>query len=284
MIRVAPRPEGHPTRGFTAPNPLRLVDTYVLVAHREQLGRASLFVDLGYGSEPVTTAESFDRFRRVRPLSRALGIEIEPERVVAAQPFQREGLEFRLGGFNLPLEAGDEPGVIRAFNVLRQYPETSVNDALWSVSRSMPPGALLIEGTSDPYGRHVCFWVWERDGSAMPLHVRRGELPLQRKWLVFGARLHEAFSPRDIQPFLPKELIHHAEPGGALDSLFASWERAWDAAAGRVPRDRWLAASEALHGAGHQIDRRRGLLRRSLLAFNARRLPVLAGGHTPSPP
>jgi hypothetical protein len=266
---MSQKPEGQATRGFTAPNRLRLVDTYVLVALPGHLRSfPGLFADVGYGMRPVTTIESFERFRRVNPHLRAVGVEIDPARVAAAQPYRREGLDFRMGGFNLPLTPGEQPGLVRAFNVLRQYPESDIRDALWSLAHVMPPGAILLEGTTDPLGRHVCFWVWTRDGTVLPPHIRKGEPPLQRKWLVFGARLHAAFSPRGFQPFLPKELIHHAEPGGTLDAFFAAWERGWASAAGRSPKERWFAGAGTLASAGYAIDRRRAVLSRSLIAVS----------------
>lgn len=54
-----------------------------------------------------------------------VGVEIDPERVAAALPDRQPGLDFRLGGFNLPLEPGERAAVVRAFNVLRQYPEST---------------------------------------------------------------------------------------------------------------------------------------------------------------
>ena len=271
---MAPRPEGQVTRGFTAPNRLRQVDTYVLVALAGHLRRAPLFVDLGYGSEPITTLESFERFRGLNPAIAALGVEIDPARVAAAGPFRRDGLDFRLGGFNLPLREGEHPMLVRAFNVLRQYDEADVRDALWSLAHVLPPGALLIEGTSDPFGRHVCFWVWERADELLPKHVRRGNLPWRRRWLVFGARLHPAFCPRDFQPYLPKELIHHAEPGGRIDAFFAAWEHGWDGSAGRALRERWSAAAQSLPPAGYRIDPRRTVVSRSLVAIRPECLGV----------
>jgi len=265
---VSARPIGQVTRGFTAPNRLRLVDTYVLVALAPHLRRSSLFIDLGYGAEPVTTVESFTRFRRANPGLAALGIEIDAARVAAAEPYIREGLSFRRGGFNLPLEPGEAPGLVRVFNVLRQYGEHEVADALWSLARGLPPGAILIEGTSDPLGRHVCFWVWDRAAAALPVHGRQGELPFVRRWLVFGARPHPAFSPRDLQAYLPKELIHHAGPGDPADRFFAAWSRGWLAAAALPSRERWRAAAVGLARAGFGVSRQRGLLNRSLLALH----------------
>lgn len=261
------KPFGQPTRGFTAPNRLRLVDTFVLVALREHLrSMPGLFVDLGYGALPLTTVESFERFRRLNPAIRALGVEIDPQRVADAEPFARAGLDFRRGGFNLPLEAGEPVSLVRAFNVLRQYEEHEVEAALDTLARSMTPGAWLIEGTSDPPGRHVCFWAWRRS-EEKPLPGRAAKAPLlERRWLVFGARLHTGFSPRELQPFLPKELIHHAEPGGTVDSFFAKWDRAWLANAALAPRRQWSAAARQLAAVTPGVDARALLTARGLLA------------------
>lgn len=261
------RPLGQPTRGFTAPNRLRLSDTYLLVAEREHLRRASLFVDLGFGASPVTTVESYERFRRVNPALGVLGVEIDAARVQAALPFRREGLDFRLGGFNLPLQASEQPTLVRAFNVFRQYPEEQVLDALSTMARSLPPGALLVEGTCDPAGRHVGFWVWERTAASAASHIRAAEPPMRRTTLVFGVRLRPGFSPRDLQPFLPRELINRAEPGGTADTFFAAWERAWMSHAGSTARERWRRSALSLARLGYRVDCRPGLLGRSLLAL-----------------
>ena len=75
----------------------------------------------GYGRLPVTTLELSTRLRTVRPDLRVVGLEIDPERVSAALESAPAGVEFALGGFEL---AGLRPVLVRAFNVLRQYPGT----------------------------------------------------------------------------------------------------------------------------------------------------------------
>ena len=57
-----------------------------------------LVVDLGYGALPVTTLELANRLRTVRPDVAVVGLEIDPERVVARS---RDGVRFALGGFEL---------------------------------------------------------------------------------------------------------------------------------------------------------------------------------------
>ncbi|MRS05869.1 methylase, partial [bacterium] len=116
----------------------------------------AFYVDLGYGAEPFTTLESAERLRTLNPRLPVLGVEIEQERVVNAKPFEDETTFFRLGGFNIPLKSGETVRLIRAFNVLRQYEESEVLPSLNLMGEYLSEGGLLIEGTSDPFGR---IWV-----------------------------------------------------------------------------------------------------------------------------
>ena len=175
-------------------NRLRRVDNFLLLYDTPLIRRAdgafagAFFVDLGYGAEPFTTLESAERLRRANPALRVLGVEIDPARVAAAQPYADDITCFRLGGFNLPVDgsAGERVRLVRAFNVLRQYDEAAVADAWWRVGQSVLPGGLMIEGTSDPLGR---VWVanvlrrtaddarpWRAGGR----HRRRPPLPGRR--------------------------------------------------------------------------------------------------------
>ncbi|MFM8322026.1 MAG: class I SAM-dependent methyltransferase, partial [Chloroflexota bacterium] len=111
---AARKPQGRPTRGKTAVNRLRQVDHFVLRYDPGLLTRwdgayaGALVVDLGYGAEAVTTLEMGERFHRLNPRLPVLGVEIDPERVAAAQPFATPQIFFRLGGFNLPLLPGEQ--------------------------------------------------------------------------------------------------------------------------------------------------------------------------------
>ncbi|MCL6646342.1 MAG: class I SAM-dependent methyltransferase [Dehalococcoidia bacterium] len=270
------RPSGQVTRGKTAPNRLRLADTYLLVAERERLRRlAGPVVDLGFGDVPVTTAELFERLRRANTRAEVVGVEIDPERAERAQAFARDGLRFVRGGFNLPLGEGEVAGLVRAFNVLRQYDEGEVRAALETLAQRMAPGALLIEGTSDPFGRLACWWTWERTAARPTPAGRWAEPPLRRVRLVFGQRLRFfTEGPRAFQPYLPKELIHHAEPGGVLDRFFGAWERVWLATAGRHPRDRWRASVLGMAELA-PVDRRRRVVDRGLAAFGCDAGPIV---------
>ncbi len=123
------KPIGLLTRGKTATNRLRRVDNFILLYEPSLLTRTdnlfadSMFVDIGYGSHPRTTLESANRFRTLNPNLKILGVEIDKDRVEAAQPFADDKTFFRHGGFNLPLQPNEHVRLIRAFNVLRQYEE-----------------------------------------------------------------------------------------------------------------------------------------------------------------
>jgi hypothetical protein len=257
-----PRPVGQVTRGKTARGRLRQTDTFLAVAYPEALRHTTgLYIDLGYGAFPVTTLETLQRLRRLNPALRVLGVEIDPERVAAAKPHEQAGLEFRLGGFNLPLRAGEQAGFIRAFNVLRQYPEAEVENALAALGAAMEQGGLLLEGTCDPPGRLLAFNLYEKR-----------EESLEQAGFVFAPRpsaLRPDFDPRAFRAVLPKNYIHHAEAGGALDSFFAAWHAAWGYARRReAGAPRRIFAAAALRLADHYgcpVDRRPALLRRGFL-------------------
>jgi len=113
------------------------------IAAHPALRRASdpLIVDLGYGAAHWTSLVLLTRLRLLRPDARVIGIEIDPERGRAAAPFARDGLSFRVSGFEVPLDGDARPAVFRAANVLRQYDEAQV-PAAWALMRSrLQPGA-----------------------------------------------------------------------------------------------------------------------------------------------
>jgi len=257
------KPLGLPTRGKTAPNRLRPTDAFLALCHTEFTRTLpGLYVDLGYGETPQTTIESAARLRRLNPDLRFLGVEIEPVRVAAAQYAAGPGMEFRLGGFNLPLVRGERAGIIRAMNVLRQYPEGEYRPSIDILARYLGEDGLLLEGTSDPPGRWMAFNVY-----------RRRQAELAYDGLTFFARLRRPFSPRELQAVLPKNLIHHAEPGSPLDRFFGDWETCWRRAFRRAPEDPrhcfLLAARDLAADFGYPVDRRSILLARGYLRLKS---------------
>ena len=144
----AASPVGTVPRGPPPPNRLRRVDRWLAYEGRTVLRHAPrpVVVDLGYGAAAWTSRDLRDRLARVRPDVEVIGIEIDPVRVTAAQPYADATLSFRRGGFEVPLD-GESPVIIRAFNVLRQYDHSEVTDAWQRMSSRLAPGGLLVEGT-----------------------------------------------------------------------------------------------------------------------------------------
>ena len=199
-------------------------------------------VDLGYGRLPVTTLELAARLRSIRPDVRVVGLEIDPERVAVAREARSETVDFALGGFEL---AGLRPVLVRAFNVLRQYPEDAVA-AAWHTMRSrLAPAGLIVDGTCDEVGRLSCWVLLDREG---PVSLT----------LACDPRAIER--PSDLAERLPKILIHHNVPGQPIHTLLAAADREWAAAAGQSvfgPRARWRAMINALTAGGMAMEPQR---------------------------
>ena len=119
-------PLGRITRGTTGVNRLRRVDRWIAALPVLRSTADPLVVDLGYGASATTTLELRDRLAAVRPDVQVVGVEIDPERVRIAAAAARDGVTFRLGGFESPTPGSRRPAVIRALNVLRQYDESEV--------------------------------------------------------------------------------------------------------------------------------------------------------------
>lgn len=207
--------EGVITRGKTAKNRLRRVDTFVMQYAPELLKKPdSLYVDLGYGEEAHTTLESAHRFRQINPLLPVIGVEIDPDRVVSAKPFENEITHFRVGGFNYPLASGEKPTLVRAFNVLRQYEVDEVLPAWQQMCAPLAENGLLIEGTSSPYGK-----IW----TANLIRKQKGELIYEG--FLFSTNFHAGFAPELFQPYLTKNFIHEINTGTAMDQFLNAWKQ-----------------------------------------------------------
>jgi hypothetical protein len=236
------RAVGVVTRGTTNPNRLRRMDRWIAASHGLELRRTSapVAVDLGYGAAPWTAVELLARLRRVRPDARVVGVEIDPARVAAARPYEREGLTFVHGGFEIPPPAG-RPTLIRAANVLRQYGEAEVA-AVWERLRArLAPGGLLVEGTCDEIGRRH---VWVALGREGPRTV------------TFATRLGSLERPSDLAERLPKVLIHRNVPGEPVHAFLTAFDRAWARAAPLSPlgaRQRWIRAVRDLREGGWPV-------------------------------
>ena len=235
------KPVGAATRGTTNPNRLRRVDAWIAATLGGLLRRAGdpLVVDLGYGASPVTTLELRTRLARVRPDVRVVGLEIDPVRVAAAGPAaDPPWLAFQRGGFEL---AGLRPVLVRAMNVLRQYPLDAVGPAWSALCARLAPDGAVVEGTCDELGRLAC---WVRLSAQGPVS------------LTMAARLSTLDTPGTFAGRLPKALIHHNVPGQPVHGFLAALDDAWRAAAPYATfgaRQRWIRTVATVRDAGWPI-------------------------------
>ncbi|WP_116116294.1 class I SAM-dependent methyltransferase [Austwickia chelonae] len=239
---------GAATRGTTNPNRLRRCDRWLIRTQLWRLRQASapVVVDLGFGASPVTTVELRDRLRAVNHQVSVVGIEIDPARVVVAAHLAGDGLEFRVGGFELPLPGDRTASVVRAFNVLRQYDEQDVPQAWELLCSRLDPHGLLIDGTCDEIGRRAT-WV---------AITRRGPQTLTIS-MNFGA----FDRPSDVADRLPKALIHRNVPGERIHAYLQALDTAWAhqaplASYGR--RQRVIATAREMKAAGWPLLDRPG--------------------------
>lgn len=236
------RPVGRITRGTTNVNRLRRIDRWIAAHPVLRRTDDPLVVDLGYGASATTTLELRDRLAAVRPDVRVVGIEIDPERVRLAAAQTRDGVEFRLGGFEVPVPG--RVAVIRALNVLRQYDESEVADAWATMRGRLQPGGLLVEGTCDEIGR-VASWV-----GISP------ETPEGPETFTISLRLAALDAPSIVAERLPKALIHRNVPGERIHDLLLTLDRLWATHAPLGvygPTQRWMALVASLRESGWPV-------------------------------
>jgi hypothetical protein len=225
------------TRGTTAARRLRRVDRWLQAHHADLLRtRDLLIVDLGFGASPVTTLELAQRIRRRNPDVRVTGLEIDPDRVRAAEPLARDGVSFALGGFEL---AGLRPHVVRAFNVLRQYDEVAVADVWRRLTGCLQPDGIVVEGTCDETGR---LGAWVTLGSDGP------------QTLTLAVDLRDV--PSAVAARLPKVLIHRNVPGEGIAEFLTDLDAGWAAHArlsGFGARQRFATTVAELRRAGWPV-------------------------------
>ena len=271
---LSKKPIGNPTRGKTASNRLRRVDNFILLYEPSLLTRTdglfqrSLFVDLGYGFDARTTLESAERFRRVNPNLPILGVEIDKERVEAALPFGDDITHFRLGGFNLPLQAGETVRLIRAFNVLRQYEEKDFAPAYERLAEYVLPGGLMIEGTSNPFGS---IWAANLVRKTLESDSSLSGNSWKFEALVFSTNFRMGFDIIDFQAVLPKNYIHHVTQGELIYDFFEAWKRsAAETAHAKVfgLKQWFIASAESLAAKGYKIELHKKWLAKGWLIWN----------------
>jgi hypothetical protein len=202
-----------------------------VLAGRIRSAENPLVIDLGYGENPITAVELLGRLRRIRPDVAVLGLELDPDRVAAAQPATSPGLSFARGGFEL---AGHRPVLVRAANVLRQYPEPAVQPAWRSMQAQLAADGVIVEGTCDELGRRGS-WV-----------LLDAEAPVS---LTLFCRPELVRRPSEVADRLVKALIHRNVAGQRVHGLLQAMDAAWDRHAPLAAfggRQRWRAMCDTL--------------------------------------
>lgn len=209
------------TRGTTHQNRLRRIDRWLVASAARVLRshRHPVVVDLGFGAHPVTTLELADRLQAVNPRVEVVGVDIDPERVTSAARYRRPGVRFVHGGFEVPLSNHPaEPGpdgpvvLIRAANVLRQYPREYVADAWHRLCTRISPDGLVVDATCDEIGRRCCWVSLDRTGPrALTVSLALAGLDL----------------PSEVAARLPKLLIHDNVPGQPIHRYLTALDAAW---------------------------------------------------------
>jgi hypothetical protein len=229
------RPVGRVTRGTTGSNRLRRVDRWIThLAGREiRSADSPLSVDLGFGSAPTTTAQWQHTLRGINPASRVVGIEIDRERVAAAA-----GIITAIhGGFEIPTDR--RPLLIRAANVLRQYPLDEVASAWHLMSSRLAAGGWLIDGTCDEQGRLAA--MLSIDATGQPV------------WFTVSVRLAGLQAPSQVAARLPKALIHDNVAGSGIHGLLEAMDRNWAAAPRWGARQRWIHMASNMRAQGWAV-------------------------------
>lgn len=238
------KPVGTITRGTTAPNRLRRIDRWILHSECGRLRSETdpIVVDLGYGASPITAAELRNRLQEnVRPDLKVVGIEIDPERVRAAESLKDSTLDFIRGGFEIPTP--HKVSLVRAANVLRQYDESEVLGAWQLMATRVTPGGLLVDATCDEIGRRGC-WVGVR--------IDANNQPVPETFTI-STHVASLEKPSDVAARLPKILIHRNVPGEKIYDLLNALDSAWErSAAARAfgARAHWVATIEYANAHG----------------------------------
>lgn len=239
------RPVGVITRGTTNPNRLRRVDRYICNLAVLRQVEKPLVVDLGFGANPITSIELLERIKKINPRAQLIGVEIDPERVAGAKPFENADLKFELGGFEISQTASfNQPiSLIRAMNVLRQYDQSEVEKS-WALMQSrLGLGGQIVEGTCDEIGRLASWITLDKD---------------KAKTLTLSFRLLGLTQPAKVAERLPKALIHRNIDGNKIHEFLEQLDKTWlanSALSVFSPAQRFSASCQNLIDAGWPVSR-----------------------------
>ena len=224
------RSNHRPTRGNSRPGRLSRLDALLPRLLPELTTGSGTVVDLGLGALPWTTLELRARLAEINPELVLVGVDLDPKRVAAAAATAPE-VHWVCGGFDLPVQAR----LIRAINLLRQYPMAEVTDAHARLGRGLIQGGVLLEGTTDKTGARAGL-----------LQLRRTRTGLIREALLLSTDFSTGFAPLALRDHLPRDLRHRVRPGEPIEAFFKAWTEAWKAVRSDDPRFSFTASLPGL--------------------------------------
>ena len=200
-------------RGRTRKGRIELLDR-LFEANFFELPEQGHAVDLGYGDSPVTTLDWATALSSGAHRFKVIGVETDASRVRrAVKEFEADGIYFYQGGFDLGLLGLESIAVIRCMNVLRGYPLESVKSAQIAMLKSLVPGGLLLEGSTDTEGHLLTAHLW-----------RRSEQSATYEGLLMATDFRRGFSPRMFRDVLPRDLRRHVKPGEPVFEFLEHFE------------------------------------------------------------
>ena len=222
------------TRGKTRPERLSLWLRWLRHNYEELNAPPSYsIVDLGYGEKPYSTIELLDAVEDWDMVPAIVGIESSEHRHAQASALQHPKIQFLLGGAEAIVACSPPARLIRAINVLRQYPPDQTAAVRRSWLTFCAPGALITEGTTDRDGNVLGMWLLSRD---------------RPETLILGTRCTHGFAPAQLFAALPNDIRwQHTRPAWVA-TLFEAWTDNWRQTSSRLePRERFEQSVHALH-------------------------------------
>jgi hypothetical protein len=188
-------------------------------------------LDLGLGALPWTTLEFQAYLADWNPLLALIAADLDDHRLASAAHAPGPPLKLLRCGFDIPVNAR----LIRAVNLLRQYPMAQVKDAHARMGRALVLGGVLLEGTTDKSGGRFGFHL-----------LRRTPPGLIREALVLGTDFSRGFAPLAMRDYLPRDLRHRVVPKEPLYGFFQDWTVHWGKTRTRDPSESFDRSLEAL--------------------------------------
>ena len=190
-------------------------------------------IDLGYGEKPYSTIELAEMAQCLDVPPAIIGIEASEHRHRQALALATPEIEYLFGDAQTIAQCKPTAKLVRAINVLRQYPPAEVSTIRRSWLDFCQPDTLLTEGTTDRDGNVLGMWVLGQERSAT---------------LVLGASCLQSFAPAQVRAALPNDLRwQHSRPTW-VDAFFSRWTELWrETPSDLKPSERFVGSIEALH-------------------------------------